>query len=265
MKKVMLIPVAVTWIIWYHTAEGRRTGHHHTVDTFQHDLNQIQRYRDTRSIHENPAHVEVLLHMPREFDSVDRFRTFLGVKSEKHLKLRKEFQNEGFRRRRKRDVSKKDKKDAGLVPDAENIESVSLTVEGGEQPAINGRYIQSSDSEGTFADKLGAAYPETMIELPEPIRGPVYTTYTENFEDDPDDMRKRRNTSANDHDETGSPREKRTYMENGEESRDTTSQSYWKRKKESPTFITGRDGRDQKSNEYTPAQHRTENGKLVTS
>lgn len=185
--------------------------------------------------------------MPSPFQNFEQFKNFVGGSDKE---------------RRKREIGKEEKNvELSYVPNSEKVESVALTVEGdSNSPELRGKYIQSSDPDGIYSDKMG----ETIIELPEPIRGPVYTTYAENFEDDPDDPRKRRNTSANDHDEVGSQRDKRTYMENGDENREgTTTQPYWKRKKDSPTFVTGRDGRVQKANEYTPAQHRTDGGRYA--
>lgn len=241
------------------------------TDIYQPNFN-VHRYRDTRSP-VGPA-VEVLMHLPEPFRDVDSFKKYLGIKPER-IKRRSV-----DKKRTKRKIGKnvdafeqlaptestehrREKREAE-IPDSQVVESRSLKIQ--NDPTMEpDKFIPTSMVEGGYRDKLTDAYPETIIEMPEPIRGPVYTTYNGNMDMESDifeidDSRKRtgRTTSANDH-EDNSQRDKRTYMD-GENRESTTAPPFWKRKKENPPFVTGRDqkGRDGKNNNnYTPPQHRS--------
>lgn len=250
----------------------------------------MHRYRDTRS----PA-VEVLMHLPPGFRNVDSFRSFLGIKPERIRRYAtpkdgpkgivdvRSYQFSQVVPDRKRRHEGRTKRQA--MPESETVESRPLKIE--NDPSLEpGKFLPPPLVDGAYPEKLSDHYPETIIEMPAPVRGPVYTSYPasdmESEMMDPDDPRKRRNTSANDHDESNQ-RDKRTFMEAGDnrdnrdnrenrdnrdnrDSRDsresTTTPPFWKRKKDSPPFITGRESRVQKGNNYTPPQHRSaDNGK----
>lgn len=244
------------------------------TDIFQPNFN-VHRYRDTRS----PA-IELTMHLPQPFTDVDSFKRYLGIKPER---IRRHSEEKVKRAKRKADEKtlvnvrsygfsqeaaadrqghRREKREAE-IPDSQTVESRSLKIQ--NDPTMEpGKYIPTSMVEGGYRDKMTDPYPETVMEMPEPIRGPIYTTYNGNMdmEDvlDLDDPRKRtgRTTSANDHED--GQRDKRTYMDNGGENREsTTAPPFWKRKKENPPFVTGRDGktRDSKGNNYTPPQHRS--------
>lgn len=249
------------------------------TDIYQPNFN-VHRYRDTRS----PA-VEVLMHLPEPFRDVDSFKKYLGIKPERI----KRHSDDKLKRRSKTKRSMKSyefsqiaptvstghrrEKRETEIPDSQTVESRSLKIQ--NDPTLEPeKFIPTSMVEGGYRDKLTDPYPETIIEMPAPIRGPVYTTYNGNMDMEDifeiDDTRKRtgRTTSANDH-EDNSQRDKRTYMENGENRESTTAPPFWKRKKENPPFVTGREqkGRDGKgnNNNYTPPQHRSgDNGKWQT-
>lgn len=216
------------------------------------------------------------MHLPPNFKNVESLKSFLGIRPERvkresvarskrktHEKSLVDVRSYGLAGQAERWKQHREKREAE-IPDSETVESKSLKIE--NDPRMDPEKFMPT----ALLEERQRSFPETIIEMPAPIRGPIYSYSMDHFDMDqenmdPDDPRKRRNTSANDHDNVpdNNGRDKRTFME-GENRESTTSPPFWKRKKESPPFITGRDARAQNgnnnnnnNNNYTPAQHRS--------
>lgn len=102
---------------------------------------------------------------------------------------------------------------------------------------------ESLPGQEALTDKLPNPLTVPMMDIPESIARSLYSSYESE-----------RSAPVNDN-EDRVQRDKRTFMDGERET--TTVVPYWKRKKESPPFVTGRDGAGQKVGNYQPAQHRS--------
>ena len=167
-----------------------------------------------------------------------------------------DFKNKNAFKRLKREI-KNEKSSTGST-------SSSSSSSNSEDKPVSEKLI-STLTETEYNEKQGNT--DLILPMPEAVRGPIYSTYPiKEFDtvdmDDPDYLKRRKNDTSDIRDD--SQRDKRTFGEGGSNyDESTTPTSFWKKKKENPSFVTGR-GSSTKNNDYTPPQHRTgENRKSV--
>ncbi|KAK6631381.1 hypothetical protein RUM44_005908 [Polyplax serrata] len=180
--------------------------------------------------------LEVLMHLPPDFNDVKSFKNYLGVKP--------------------------DRLDSKRLVDVRTYDIARPNVRGKREASENTKEEKPIAEKLTSLTSEKSMHPDTGTKLPVPdaIRGPAYTPYAVKEFDlvdvgDPE-YPKRRKTDSNDS-RDDSQRDKRTFGDSASDiGESTTPLPYWKRKKESPPFITGR-GSTPKANDYSPPQHRS--------